>query len=169
MLRELFWNWPLQYFQGTSDSDEDKIKSILYQSMQTNRIDVENVTEGILINVHIPRYLFASGGQHSSTSGAVRLRTGQLFITNDYRGDVTIALYHPANLSRDLGHWPIRDGSPPTRLIAPNGQELRIGQDWEIEVIFGNGVRSPRRTVGSISSYSNGAFQIKATAIYGGR
>ncbi len=150
-------------------SDEDKVRSILYQSMQTIRLDVENVSEGILINGHVPRYLFDSGGHPSSTSGPELLRTGQLFIANDYRGDVTIALYHPADPSRDIGHWPIRDGSPPTRLIAPNGQELRIGQDWEIEVIFGNGVRSPRRTVGSISSYSNGAFQIKASAIYGGR
>jgi hypothetical protein len=98
--------------------------------------------------------------------GDPAFRTGEVVIDNNYGGAVTIVLYHPADLSRVFAQWHFA-ASKQSRLLV-HQKPFAVGPDWEIELVFGNGVRSKRRTVGHIGSYENGHFRIVATRIYNG-
>lgn len=111
------------------------------------------------------------GSFSSEVAQHVNTRTGpqvgKIGALNNYGGEVQLVLYHPQALQRPFGQWSFR---PQERsYLNYNGSQIVIGGDWQVLAVLGNGVRSPRRHVGSVSDYRDGMWHIVATRIFEGR
>jgi hypothetical protein len=93
-------------------------------------------------------------------------RTGKIIIQNNYSGAVTIRLFYPPHYANVWRYWNI--GANAVTFLAINNEEFIIGSDWGIQIVFGNGVTSAVRKVGSIATYNNNAFTVPATRIQNG-
>jgi hypothetical protein len=90
---------------------------------------------------------------------------GKIQIANNYNDEVSINLYHPEAPDRVFASYKL----PRLQTSFLNGfdqQSLRIGEDWLIDIVFRNGVRSQRNSVGTVGNYANGSWRLVATDIY---
>jgi len=107
----------------------------------------------------------------SSNTGSGRLvappsqvNIGRIQLNNDYNGGVQIVLFHPQNPTRVFSTWSF---APRTRqFLAMSNQQINIGGDWGIAIIFGNGVRSRTWAVAQVGAYQNGVWNVDATRIF---
>ncbi len=92
---------------------------------------------------------------------------GQLSINNNYAGEVTIALYHsdyPTNSS--FGEWLLPSSSVTTLKDYRNSNApIYFGDDWGIQIIFGNGVKSDVYPISKFSTFKDGIISVDAGAI----
>ena len=99
------------------------------------------------------------------------LKIGRLKVRNNYGGPVKIVLYHPDSwlegIYTGFGQWNLPTNST-YYLNASNGQNMYIGNDWGIQVLFENGVKSCVRCLGLLSSFQNGEFYVLASDVYNG-
>jgi hypothetical protein len=51
-------------------------------------------------------------------------------------------------------------------MLTLNGQQVTVGSDWGIQVVFGNGVTSRIRSVGEVSQHDGRVFNVNATLIF---
>lgn len=88
---------------------------------------------------------------------------GQIRVRNDYGGAVTIILYHADALDREFGNWTFQPNEQ--SFLASNNERFAIGGNWQIEILFGNGVRSKRHFVSSVGSL-DGQWDVTASRIF---
>ncbi len=112
--------------------------------------------------VKVYRPIAAGGG-----TGTPRLLTGAVLLDNNYGGQVTIHLYHPANPDRVFATWVLAPSRETYLLL--NDKRVIVGGDWGIDILFGNGVRSPRRTVEAVGNHGGNVWHVDASHIYQGR
>lgn len=103
----------------------------------------------------------------SGLGGVAGFRTGAVVVNNDYGGDVQIRLYHPQNRGVVFSSSGFR-GSERSNLSDNNNQQVVVGSDWGIQVVFGNGVASPIRIIGNISGHDGRTFSVNASQVFGG-
>ena len=90
---------------------------------------------------------------------------GTVVIRNDYGdGEVTVRLYHADALDRVFGSWKI--GGNQTTTLQLDGEDITIGGDWLVDIVFGNGVTGKRHLVAKVGSHQGNQWRINATAIY---
>jgi hypothetical protein len=94
------------------------------------------------------------------------LSIGRIRLRNDYAGTVTIRLYHPQSPNQIFATWFFQ--SQEQSFLALNSQLITIGSDWGIQVVFGNGVTSAIRNVGSIALFADAVLDVLATEVYEG-
>lgn len=100
-----------------------------------------------------------------------RVPIGNILIKNDYgpnarSGSVKIRLYHSDAPKRIFSSWNFAGGE--SALLASQDQNLVIGGDWGVQVVFGNGVTSCILPVADIGRFQNGRYVVVATEIYRG-
>jgi hypothetical protein len=95
-------------------------------------------------------------------------RAGPVAIENNYNNSVvyTIQVYHPQAPGRIYAQWTI--GNPGKTNLLHNNQPLRLGSDWGIQIVFGNGVASPIRRLDGVGSYQNGTWNVVASRVFNG-
>ncbi len=103
-----------------------------------------------------------------STLRKSTVNIGQLLINNNYAGSVTISLYHPDAPSYSFGEWllPLPSSSVTTlKDYRNNNTPISFGDDWGIQIIFGNGVKSDVYPISNLSSFKDGIISVDATKI----
>ena len=95
-----------------------------------------------------------------------RVLTGAVCLNNNYGGQVTIHLYHADAPDREFAHWVLARSR--TTFLDLESRRVIVGGDWGIDILFGNGVRSPRRSVQQVGRHAEGVWNIDATRIYEG-
>ncbi len=96
---------------------------------------------------------------------------GNILINNNYgpdpqSGSVSIRLYHSDAPERIFSTWNLA-GSESSNLVY-NNQNIVIGGDWGIQIVFGNGVTSCIYPVADVGRFENGRYVVTATNIYEG-
>jgi hypothetical protein len=94
------------------------------------------------------------------------LSVARILIQNNYNAAVDIRLYHPQNPGGIWNTW--RISANLSAILAVNNQQVTIGSDWHIQVVFDNGVVSTRRPVAEIAFLDANMFQVAATRIENG-
>jgi hypothetical protein len=96
---------------------------------------------------------------------------GNILINNNYgpdpqSGSVSIRLYHSDAPDRIFSTWNLAGGESSN--LVYNNQNIVIGGDWGIQIVFGNGVTSCIYPVADIGRFENGRYVVTATNIYEG-
>lgn len=98
------------------------------------------------------------------------LKIGRIKVHNNYNSGVRVVLYHPDSwLLGDyskFAQWSLPPGT--TYFLNYDGQNINIGNDWGIQVVFDNGVKSCIRSLHYVSDYNNGVFNVKGSEVYNG-
>jgi hypothetical protein len=101
-----------------------------------------------------------------STLRKSTLNIGQLSINNNYAGSVTISLYHSDAPTYSFGEWLLPSASVTTlKNYRDNNAPIYFGEDWGIQIIFGNGVKSDVYPISNFSTFKDGIISIDATKI----
>jgi hypothetical protein len=75
----------------------------------------------------------------------------------------TIRLYSADAIGNVFAAWHISANQ--TIMLQLNGQNINIGGDWIIDVVFGNGVTSKRHLVWKVGTFQGGKWICPATSI----
>ena len=94
-------------------------------------------------------------------------RAGGIRISNGY-DKVKIRLYHPDAPRKPAGVW---NFAGPEKAVLSNktGSRVRLAGDWQIDIVFGNGVVSKRRWVSKIGVLRSNTWDVDAARIFDGR
>ncbi len=109
---------------------------------------------------------------NSSVVASVRQRNvaiGNILIKNNFgpitqAGSVSIRLYHSDAPDRVFSTYNFVGGE--TVNLTHQGQEINIGGDWGIQLVFGNGATSCIYPVADVGRFENGKHVITASDIY---
>jgi hypothetical protein len=93
--------------------------------------------------------------------------TGVVDVRNNYGGDVKLLVFHADAPTRVFGSWKF---GPQQRfiLMERNGKKIVAGSNWQVEVVFGNGVRSHRHPLSQVAQYREGRWELNLSRIYNG-
>lgn len=94
----------------------------------------------------------------------MQIDTGSIEIQNNFSGDVTIRLYHANAIDTVFAAWHI--GANQTTFLQLNSQNVIIGGDWIVDIVFGNGVTSKRHLVWKVGTYQSSAWICTGTSIW---
>jgi hypothetical protein len=98
------------------------------------------------------------------------LVTGRIEVKNDFSEPIQVSVFH-SDSWLDGYYLPFKSyalGSNATLKLLYQSGDLIVGNDWGIRVIRSNGEGSCIRTIGEISSYNNGQFNVMSKRVYDG-